>query len=94
MQLPANLASEAVDKQVVVGRLNKQYFILLKKSIGWKDNFEGIVISNKKIPESWLSKMDGNTYYLSIRGLAGVFEELYVSKRVNSTTFKVYFNLN
>lgn len=95
LQLPANLRDASADASVHVARLSDgRTCILLKKSIGYKENFKGVVRCSaplraaEVIPASAQSRS-----YIALPG-QGVFEELYVEKQRDPQRFDVFFDLH
>ena len=67
--------------------------VLMKKSIGWKDNFAGILCCEASLNPGQIVSPPTRVSYISLPGF-GIFEELYISKRYSSKLFEVYFDLN
>jgi hypothetical protein len=95
LSLPDNLAKVSVDARVHVARLaDGRTCILLKKSIGWKSNFEGVLQCDAPLrPAEVVTAPPALRTYVTLPGHA-VFEELYVRVRRDERTFDVYFDLN
>jgi len=95
LRLPDKLAHASVDGLVQVAALHDgRHCTLLKKKIGHKDNFEGVLACSAAVESREIaSHGTPPREYLSFPGHA-VFEELYIRKRIDDRTFEVYFDLN
>jgi hypothetical protein len=67
--------------------------VLLKTSIGWKENFEGIFCSDGPLQPSEIIGNETDRAYISI-GDQDLFQELYIRTRYSDRCFAVYFDLN
>lgn len=94
VDLPPRFAGAAQDGKAHAARTaDGRLFLLLKRRITWKDNFEGTLCSDGPIGERELvGGPDGRTY-LALPGL-GMFEELYVRMRLGAPSIEAYFDLN
>lgn len=68
------------------------YCVLLKTSIGWKGNFEGILCCNRLLHPDEVVIKQTKRPYISIHGFYP-FEELYLRKDHNNGRYDVYFDL-
>jgi hypothetical protein len=70
-------------------------FVLLKKSVGWKDNFEGVLYCDRPLsPGDVMSHGEGQPSFVCLADY-GVFEELYIrASRDERQALEVYFDLN
>ncbi len=94
VDLPPQFARAAQDGKAHAARTaDGRLFLLLKKHIGWKDNFEGTLCADGPIAESELVGAPNGRTYLALPGL-GVFEELYVRNGFGAARFEAYFDLN
>ncbi|TKC90565.1 hypothetical protein [Polyangium fumosum] len=95
ISLPGDLVGASADARVHVARLaDGRTCILLKKSIGWKSNFEGGLLCDAPLlPAEIVAAPPASRAYVSLPGHA-VFEELYVRTQHDKRTFDVYFDLN
>ncbi|HVK65754.1 MAG TPA: hypothetical protein VM694_14830 [Polyangium sp.] len=95
MSLSGDLAGASADARVHVARLaDGRTCILLKKSIGWKSNFEGVLLCDAPLlPAEIITASPASRAYVSLTGHV-VFEELYVRTQCDPRTFDVYFDLN
>ena len=95
LAIPDELAKASADAQVHVARLaDGRTCILLKKSIGWKDNFEGVLACDAPLlATETVVAPPAPRSYVTLSGHA-IFEELYVRARHDDRTFDVYFDLN
>jgi hypothetical protein len=95
LRLPDNLVHSSADGSVLVAALHDgRHCTLLKKKIGHKDNFEGMVACSAAVGSGEIAAHGSPPReYLSFPG-HGVFEELYIRKRIDDRTFEVYFDLN
>jgi hypothetical protein len=68
--------------------------VLLKRTIGWKDNFTGTLCCDGPLaPDEIVCGHAAYGDYISLRGSVH-FKELYVAKRLGEDWFRVYFDLN
>ncbi len=95
LRLPDRLARESVDGHVHVAPLpDGRLCILLKKQIGYKDNFEALLLCSDPLrEEEFIEDSAHSRTYVSLDS-AGIFEELPVRRRVDNRTTEVYFDLN
>ncbi|MDI1446883.1 hypothetical protein [Polyangium sp. 6x1] len=95
ISLPGDLAGASADARVHVARLaDGRTCILLKKSIGWKSNFEGwLQCDAPLLPAEVVAAPPAPRAYVSLAGHV-MFEELYVRTQRDPRTFDVYFDLN
>lgn len=93
--LPKELVAASIDGRAHVARLGDgRTCVLLKKSIGWKGNFDGLLQCDAPLLESEvISAPPAQRAYVTLVGYTP-FEELYIRKRRNDRTFEVYFDLN
>jgi hypothetical protein len=88
--LAAGLASDRVDALRTEQDL---VCVLLKTTIGYKENFEGRLCCNQPLaPEQRVTNSSGRPY-LTIAGYYP-FEELYLRKDHGAGVYDVYFDLN
>lgn len=66
---------------------------LLKTSIGWKENFEGVFCTDGPLRRSEVIGDDTGRPYISI-GDASLFQELYIRRRYSDRCYAVFFDLN
>ena len=93
-QLPTELSDESCDGNAHVARASDgSLWVLVKSDIGWKDNFSGAVHMLPAMKAEHIYKDEHGTTVISVDG-AGVFEELYVKRRISDRQFRVYFDLN
>lgn len=91
--LPADLAAESADgKATVAGFPGGERCVLLKKEIGWKGNFAGVVFATRPLGGGDVVPDPGGRPYLSLAGY-GIFEELYIKATRSPRHFEVYFDL-
>ena len=93
--LPESLRKASADQRVTIAQLaDGRTCILLKKKIGWKDNFDASLCCSGPLKRREIIK-DANQSpnYISLPG-HGVFEELYIRRTRDDRTFDVYFDLN
>lgn len=91
LALPKRLAKLSVDATAhVLVTDTASRCLLLKTSIGWKDNFEGDLCCEAPLPPD--SAGAGSKPIVSVGDPP--FEELYVRERMNPHWAKVYFDLN
>ncbi len=69
------------------------FCILLKYELGWKGNFAGMFYCDRPLLPSEIAEDPSGRTYISIVGY-GVFEELYVKRRIDDKAFDVFFDLN
>lgn len=95
LRLPERLAHASHDGFVHVAALRDgRQCTLLKKTVGYKENFEGIVACSAAVRSGEIAAHGSPPReYLSFPG-HGLFEELYIRKRIDERTFEVYFDLN
>jgi hypothetical protein len=95
LSLPEDLAAASADARVHVARLaDGRTCILLKKSIGWKNNFDGVLQCDAPLrPSEVVAAPPVPRAYVTLPGHA-LFEELYVRSRRDERGFNVYFDLN
>jgi hypothetical protein len=95
LALPADLAKLSCNGKVVAAHLpDGRTCVLLKKEIGWKDNFEGVFYCDKSLhPSEMMSRGRGEPAFICLAGY-GVFEELYVRTVRDERVVDVYFDLN
>jgi hypothetical protein len=94
LTLPPELARASHDGLAHVGRATDgRRFVLVKKSVGWKDNFEGRLCCDAPLRPGELVEPESGAPYVSLAGL-GIFEELYVRSREGERRLEVYFDLN
>jgi hypothetical protein len=67
-----------------------KFIILVKTSQKYKSNFEGICYSTF---DEDIIKSTNNREYFSINH-AGIFEELYIKRKISHQYYKIYFDLN
>jgi hypothetical protein len=70
-----------------------RHCVLLKVSIGWKDNFEGMFCSESPLHAFEIIGDGTDREYISI-GDQALFQELYIRRKHSDTCFTVYFDLN
>lgn len=104
-QLPAGTESElalplrlaGLSRRGVVQAIrsdDRRICVLLKRTIGWKDNFTGTLCCDGPLAPDEIVRGDVATAdYVSLRGSVH-FNELYVAKRLGEGWFRVYFALN
>jgi hypothetical protein len=92
--LPQPLRVASRESQVHVARLHDHNTcILLKKKVGYKGNFKGTLCCTRLLSTSEIIEdKAGGRSYVSLFG-HGIFEELYIRRRVSSDTMTVYFDL-
>jgi len=94
LALPPHLSHASEDGKLHAARTRDgRLCVLLKKSIGWKGNFEGLLCCDSPLQQSELHETDTGLIYLSLPGL-GIFEEIYIKNANSETAFEVYFDLN
>ncbi len=94
LQLPENISFRLASSQVDALRTtNNLYCVLLKNSIGWKENFTGTLCCNQPLHPEQIIKNMLNRSYISITSFFP-FEELYLSKDHGNGRYDVYFDLN
>jgi hypothetical protein len=92
--LPARWAATSHGGTVNIGRSNDgRTCVLLKKQIGWKENFAGTVACDRPLLAKEVAADAKSRSYMTLPG-EGVFEELYISRRLSDHRFDVYFDLN
>jgi hypothetical protein len=93
LELPPELRGASEDGKVVAARLSDgRLCVLLKTRIGFKDNFEAVVRCSAPLRAEEIVE-DPERPYLSLSG-HGIFEELYIRKRIGSAELTVYFDLH
>ena len=70
-----------------------RHVALLKTSIGWKENFEGVLCADAPLRPPEIVASPKGRAYVSI-GDDPVFQELYIRRRYGDACFAVYFDLN
>ena len=70
-----------------------RFCVLLKTTIGWKGNFQGIFCSDGPLLPSEIIGGATRRAYISI-GDEYLFQELYIRRRYSDRCFAVYFDLN
>ena len=94
LELPENFSNRLASSQVDALRTeNDLYCVLLKSSIGWKENFTGTLCCNRPLNPDQVIKDTPDRIYISITGFFP-FEELYLSKDHGNGKYHVYFDLN
>lgn len=95
ISIPPPLRRTSRDGQVHVARLrDRNTCILLKKKIGYKDNFEGTLHCTRPFSTSEIIENEvSSRSYISLTG-HGIFEELYIRRRVSLDVIRVYFDLH
>lgn len=95
LKLPPDLTSASRDGLVHVAALaDGRRCVLLKTKVGYKDNFDAqLLCSGPLHPEEMKSAGAPPRQYISLAG-HGIFEELYLRRRIDDRTFEVYFDLN
>ena len=94
LTLPPQLLGASEDGSVQAARTRDgRLCILLKKRIGWKSNFEGLLCCDSPLQDDELIESGVGDAYISLPGL-GIFEELYIRKAHGREFFDVYFDLN
>jgi hypothetical protein len=94
LTLPPALAHVSQGGVVHVARTGDgRHCVLLKKSVGWKENFEGLLCCDGALRPSEVVEPRTGAAYISLPGL-GIFEELYIRRRYSDLLFEVYFDLN
>ncbi len=92
--LPQSLATGLASDQVDALRTeNDLICVLIKTSIGWKENFEGRLCCNKMLDPDQIVTHIPDKPYLMIAGYYP-FEELYLHKDHGGGVYDVYFDLN
>lgn len=92
MRLPAKFKKLSVDGKVTAVLVSDgRYCILLKSSIGWKNNFQGILYIQNDLKRDEILEADGRTY-ISVSGIPP-FEELYLNEKKGEGIYLVYFDL-
>lgn len=94
VDLPAHFAHKtAQGKADILHTADGRYCVLLKNSVGWKGNFEGVLYCSEPFrPEEIVNDLHGRSY-VAIPGWQP-FEELYVRKHYDDRWLNVYFDLN
>jgi hypothetical protein len=94
VDLPACFAHKTDQGNVdVLNTAEGRYFVLLKKHVGWKSNFEGVLCCSEPLrPEEIVNDPHGRSY-VAISGWQP-FEELYIRQNCDNRWLKVYFDLN
>jgi hypothetical protein len=89
LPLPGRLTRGIANGVAEVARLNDGTVVMLvKTSIGWKQNFEGYVISSRRLPESAFY-----TDYYGRRCIDVDKADAVIDRQLDETTFLVYFDL-
>ena len=88
--LETGLVSERVD---VLRTVQGLVCVLLKTTIGYKENFEGRLCCNKPLSPEQMVTLPSGKSYLTIPGYYP-FEELYLKKDHGGGIYDVYFDLN
>ncbi|MBB4804825.1 asparagine N-glycosylation enzyme membrane subunit Stt3 [Chryseobacterium defluvii] len=77
--------------EITFYKYNTEKFIILIKTLQkYKGNFEGICYST--FDENSIKIVNSKEYF-SING-TGIFEELYIKRKISPQCYKVYFDLN
>jgi len=94
---PAKIAGDrpSADGFAQVAMLaDKRCCVLLKTRIGYKGNFEGVLLCSAPLhPGEIVHAGAPAREYITLPG-QGVFEELYLRRRIDERRFDVYFDLN
>lgn len=94
LTLPERFAKSAVDGVVTALRTNEgRSFVLLKQTVGWKENFEGIFCCDSPLRSTEFIRGRGERAYISIENYPA-FQELYVREGYSADCYEVYFDLN
>jgi hypothetical protein len=95
LKLPPEFVGVSADGLVHVAALDDgRRCALLKTKIGYKSNFEGMLVCTGALTPAELASISGpSRTYVDLAGL-GLFEELYVRRCIDERTFEVYFDLN
>ncbi len=97
ISLPKNLAQLSEDRKVFVAHLaDGRHCVLLKKKIGWKDNFEGVFHCDRALLPGEIVKRgsgDEQVSFICLPGY-GIFEELYIGAVRGDRVIEVYYDLN
>ena len=94
VRLPPELAHLAANGTVAGLRLpDGRVCVLLKTSLGWKDNFEGVFCADGPLLPTEIVGAGTARAYISI-GDGYMFQELYIRRQFSDRCFAVYFDLN
>ena len=94
LPLPARWAALSQDGRVQAARTDDdRVCILLKRHVGWKENFEGVMYCDGPLKPGEMVPPPQGPAYLSLPGL-GIFEELYIRASHGPHLFEVYFDLH
>jgi hypothetical protein len=95
LKLPVEFARLSADGLVHVAALDDgRRCALLKTNIGYKSNFEGLLLCTESLTTAETATSSGaKRTYILLAG-PGFFEELYVRRCIDARTFEVYFDLN
>lgn len=94
VELPRDLASASHDHRAQVAALDGgRRCVLLKQRVFGKDNFEGLLVCDQPLRATELATAGAPARpYVTLAG-HGVFEELYVRRRIDDRTVEVFFDL-
>lgn len=91
--LPSELRDASADGKVYATRLGDgRLCAMVKMHIGYKDNFDGALRCDAPLTTKDIVQISGRPC-LSLPG-DGLFEELYVRKRIGDHEAEVFFDLN
>jgi hypothetical protein len=94
LSLPERFAEAAADGIATALRTDDgRYFVLLKQTVGWKGNFEGVICCDAPLRSTELIQSQGERSYISIDDYVP-FHELYVREGHGAECCEVYFDLN
>ena len=95
LTLPPAFRDTSQDGRVQVAVLpDSRICLLLKTNLGYKGNFDGVVVCDVPLHPTEISRSGvPSREYITLPG-QGIFEELYIRRRINDRTFVVYFDLN
>jgi hypothetical protein len=93
LPLPPALVRHSAERRAHVAHTRDgRRCVLVKTDIGYKGNFKGIVACDAPLrPEELVEKAPRP--YLTLPGVE-MFEELYVSSRIDDRAYRVFFDLN
>lgn len=95
LPLPPELAHQSCEGKVHAAHLGDgRLCVLLKTSIGWKGNFEGVFSCDAPLhPDEITRHADDQPPFICLAGY-GIFQELYLHSPRLERTMRVYFDLN
>lgn len=93
LPLPPELAASSQDGKATIAHVDDgRRFILLKTELGWRGNFQGVLLCDSAMRPDDIMTEDDGTKYVSLP-VSNIFEQLSISATLSPRAVNVFFDL-